>query len=46
MSKTHIFKFEFPLKRTHAGVPLGNGNFGALVWGANRQLNITVSRND
>jgi hypothetical protein len=35
----------FPLPRTHTGVPLGNGAFGALVWGRNT-LNITINRSD
>lgn len=46
MKNGNIYKFSFPLLRTHLGVPLGNGGFGALVWGKEGQLNITVSRND
>ncbi len=46
MKNKNIYKIEFPLKRTHAGIPLGNGGMGALVWGSDRQINITVSRND
>ena len=38
-------EFRFPLPRPHCGVALGNGAFGALVWGA-EDLRITVSRND
>lgn len=45
-TQENIYVFPFPRKRTHAGIPLGNGNFGALVWGENSTLNITVSRND
>ena len=42
-----ILTFDFPLPRTHTGVALGNGNFGALVWGKDPTcLNLTVSRND
>ena len=37
--------FEFPLLRPHCGLPLANGNFGALVWGVNT-LNVTVNQND
>lgn len=37
--------WDFPLPRTHCGVALGNGNFGALVWGRER-LCITVNRSD
>jgi len=46
MKNDSIYKFSFPLTRTHLGVPLGNGGFGALVWGKDGLLNITVSRND
>ena len=35
----------FPLPRTHTGFALGNGNFGALVWGKDR-ICITVNRAD
>jgi hypothetical protein len=39
--------FAFPLPRTHTGLPLGNGAFGALVWSKSSDtLNLTVSRND
>lgn len=41
-----VYEFPFPLTRPHAGVPLGNGSFGALVWGHDSLINITVSRND
>jgi alpha-L-fucosidase 2 len=45
--KTHVLTFDFPLPRTHTGVALGNGNFGALVWGKEPDcLHVTVSRND
>jgi alpha-L-fucosidase 2 len=46
MKKNRIYRFKFPLGRPHLGVPLGNGGFGALVWGKESRLNITVSRND
>ena len=43
----HSLSFAFPLPRTHTGLPLGNGAFGALVWSASPDtLNLTVSRND
>ena len=38
-------EWQFPLARTHCGVAMGNGNFGALVWGVER-LHITVNRAD
>ena len=43
MNKSIVFSF--PLTRPHCGVPLSNGNFGALVWGGNT-LNVTVNQND
>lgn len=38
--------WDFPLPRTHTGVPLGNGLLGALVWGEGRVLRITLARGD
>ncbi len=38
--------FPFPLEEVHAGIPLGNGTFGALLWGGGRQLRITLNRAD
>ena len=38
-------EFPFPLERPHCGVPLANGNFGALVWGRDT-LNLTIGQND
>ena len=37
--------FAFPLPRTHCGIAMGNGNFGALVWGV-ENLCVTVNRAD
>ncbi len=40
-------KFNFPISRTHCGFALGNGGFGALLWGKEKNtLNLTISRND
>ena len=39
------FEQKFPLERPHCGIPMANGNFGALVWGVNT-LNVTVNQND
>ncbi len=39
-------EFPFPATETHAGIPLSNGTFGALVWGEGRTLRITVNRAD
>ena len=42
---SHHFKLNFPLERTHCGIVMGNGNFGAMIWGKER-LHITVNRAD
>ncbi len=36
--------WSFPILRPHAGVPLANGVQGLLVWGAGRELRITIAR--
>ncbi|MHB1296269.1 MAG: glycosyl hydrolase family 95 catalytic domain-containing protein [Anaerolineae bacterium] len=36
----------FPAETTHDGMPLGNGLFGALLWGAGHDLRITINRAD
>ncbi len=36
----------FPLPRPHAGIPLGNGLLGALVWGSSNRVCITLNRAD
>jgi hypothetical protein len=38
-------EWQFPLPRTHAGIAMGNGLFGALIWGKER-INITLNRAD
>ena len=38
-------EIDFPLPRTHCGLALGNGLFGALIWGVDG-LNVTVNRSD
>ncbi len=38
-----ILVWDFPLPRTHTGIPIGNGVQGILVWG-DETLRITVSR--
>lgn len=37
--------WQFPLSRTHCGILLGNGLFGAMVWG-DEKLCITINRAD
>ena len=39
-----VLTWDFPLKRTHTGILLGNGVQGLMVWGYNNQLNITIGR--
>jgi hypothetical protein len=41
-SKT--LSWQFPLLRTHAGILIGNGTQGLMIWGSGRTLNITVGR--
>lgn len=38
--------FVFPADSPHAGIPLGNGAFGALVWGSGNILHVTINRQD
>ncbi|MHC4871841.1 MAG: glycosyl hydrolase family 95 catalytic domain-containing protein [Planctomycetota bacterium] len=45
MENTETLIFNFPLERTHCGMVMGNGNFGAMIWGKDR-LHITVNRSD
>jgi len=41
-----IFELDFPLGRTHCGMPLGNGNMGVLIWGTGNTLCLTLNRAD
>ena len=38
--------WNFPLSRTHTGMPLGNATTGLLVWGEKNHLKITIGRAD
>lgn len=40
----NILSWNFPLPRTHTGIPLANGKQGLLIWGKDNQLNITIAR--
>ncbi|HZF64154.1 MAG TPA: hypothetical protein VEZ55_06715 [Chitinophagaceae bacterium] len=42
-SKAQVLTWQFPINRTHAGMLLGNGVQGLMVWG-DSTLNITVGR--
>jgi alpha-L-fucosidase 2 len=44
MSKS--YPWHFPLPRTHTGMLLGNGTFGAMIWGTGQTLRITLGRAD
>ena len=37
-------EWDFPLKRTHTGMLIGNGIQGIMIWGYDNQLNITLGR--
>jgi hypothetical protein len=39
-------EFSFPAAEAHSGIPLSNGNFGALLWGDGRRLRLTLNRAD
>ncbi len=38
--------FTFPNESPHEGFPLGNGNFGALIWGRQNRFHATINRQD
>lgn len=38
-------EWQFPLQRSHAGIAMGNGLFGALIWGKDR-IHVTLNRSD
>jgi len=38
-----ILSWDFPIQRCHAGVPMGNGKQGLLIWGEDSTLKITVA---
>ena len=39
-------QWPWPARAGHAGIPLGNGTFGALLWGSGARLKITINRAD
>jgi hypothetical protein len=43
-----LIPFPLPAESPHAGIPLGNGTFGALVWGGSPPdvLRVTINRQD
>lgn len=46
MAEKFSDRWFFPLPRTHTGIPSGNGTMGALVWGSDNILKITLGRAD
>ena len=42
----NTYTFDFPMPRTHTGVLLGNARLGAMVWGQENILRITLGRAD
>lgn len=44
MRSPRILTWTFPLNRPHAGLLLGNGTQGLMVWGTGRQLCVTIGR--
>ena len=46
ISQTKCIEWDFPLPRTHTGILAGNGRMGAIIWGTENRLNITVGRAD
>ncbi|HOF87507.1 MAG TPA: hypothetical protein PLZ36_05300, partial [Armatimonadota bacterium] len=43
---SHSYDWHFPLPRTHTGMLLGNGVFGAMIWGEGGVLRVTLGRAD
>ncbi|HEX6972346.1 MAG TPA: hypothetical protein VF234_09015 [Limnochordia bacterium] len=41
-----LYRWRFPLPRTHTGVLQGNGVLGAMIWGEGPILRITLNRAD
>lgn len=39
-------EWRFPVATAHDGLPLGNGLFGALLWGSGNTLRLTINRAD
>ena len=39
-------EFPFPARDPHAGIPLSNGTFGALLWSEGATVRITINRAD
>jgi len=39
----NILSWDFPIQRCHAGVPMGNGKQGLLIWGEDSILKITIA---
>lgn len=44
--KRFDFTWQFPLPRVHTGMLLGNARMGAMIWGGENVLKITLGRGD
>lgn len=38
--------FKYPAHTCHEGIPIGNGEFGALIWGTENRYHFTINRQD
>ena len=41
-----VLRCDFPLQRPEVGLLLANGTVGAMIWGQNNVLRITLNRSD
>jgi alpha-L-fucosidase 2 len=46
MGMNEVLRREFPLRRPEVGLLLGNGTVGAMIWGQENVLRITLNRSD
>src|SRR5690606_24505543 len=46
INMNQTYNWQFPLPRTHAGMLMGNGVLGAMVWGGDNVLKVTLGRAD
>ena len=42
----HCYDFEKEISRWDEGIPLGNGQIGALLWGKPQDLRVSLDRSD
>lgn len=46
VNMNEVLRWDFPLPRTHTGMLQGNGTMGAMIWGSDNNLRITLNRAD